>query len=84
LSKRWRYRLPLTFFGLSDKYIESVYEQFFVLKYHGGWSFIEAYNLPVKIRTWFLLRLQKQFEEEKQQMEKIKSKSKVKKPSTRR
>ncbi|HHZ97524.1 MAG TPA: hypothetical protein EYN67_18730 [Flavobacteriales bacterium] len=55
--------------------MESVYETFFVLKYHGGWSFIEAYNLPVKLRRWFLKRLEKQFKKEKQQMEKSKGKS---------
>ena len=59
-----------SFFGLSDKYAEKVYETFFLLKYHGGWSFTEAYNLPVVIRSWFLSRLVKQFEDEKQQMEK--------------
>ena len=47
----------------------NVYEQFFLLKYHGSWSFIEAYNLPVKLREWFLKRLQKQFEDEKKQQD---------------
>jgi hypothetical protein len=54
-------------FGLSDKYIESVYEELFLMKYHGGWSFFEAYSLPVQIRRWFLNRLVKQFEQEKKQ-----------------
>ena len=63
------YRLRSTFFGLSDKYIESVYEQFFYLKYYGGWSFIEAYNLPVKIRDWFVNRLTEQLKMEQQEME---------------
>ena len=75
MNKKWRYRLPLTFFGLGDNYIESVYEQFFLLKYHGGWSFIEAYNLPVTIRQWFLRRLDKQFEQEREAMEKSQKKS---------
>jgi len=39
------------------------------MKYHGGWSFIESYNLPVQIRRWFLSRLAKQFEDEKKDME---------------
>jgi len=34
------------------------------MKYHGGWSFIEAYNLPIKIRRWFLQRLSDQIEKE--------------------
>ena len=75
MSKKWRYRLPLTFFGLDDRYIENVYEQFFILKYHGGWSFIEAYNLPVGLRMWFVRRLEKQFEDEREAMEKKKKKS---------
>jgi hypothetical protein len=68
----------VSFFGLSEKYVASVYEQFFLLKHHGGWSFIEAYNLPVGLRVWFLNRLVKQFEEEKQQVEAAKKKSKRK------
>ena len=62
--------LAQTFFGLSDDYMEQVYEQFFLLKHHGGWSFIEAYNLPVGLRHWFVERLAKHFEEEKRQIEK--------------
>ncbi len=65
MSKIWRYRLPLTFFGLDSKYAESIYEHIFLLKYHGGWSFTEAYSLPVGLRTWFMERLKQQFEEEK-------------------
>ena len=37
--------------------MEAVYEQFFVLKYHGSWSFVEAYNLPVGLRRWFIEKL---------------------------
>jgi hypothetical protein len=50
--------------------MEGVYEQFFFLKYYGGWSFIEAYNLPVGLRKWFVKRLSDQMEKEKQAMEK--------------
>ena len=46
----------------------SVYEEFFVLKHHGGWSFFEAYNLPVALRRWFLERLAEQFEKENEQV----------------
>jgi len=63
-------------FGLSDKHIENVYEELFLLKYHGGWSFFEAYNLPVQIRRWFMQRLVKQFEKENKAMEDAKRKSK--------
>jgi hypothetical protein len=52
-----------SFFGLSDAYIESVYEELFLLKHYGGWSFFESYNLPIKIRRWFLKRLEKELAE---------------------
>ena len=64
MSRRWRCRLPLTFFGLSDEYVESVYDEMFNLKYHLGVSIFESYNLPIQIRRWFLRRIQKQFEDE--------------------
>jgi hypothetical protein len=44
--------------------MQNVYEQFFFLKYSGGWSFSEAYNLPVGLRKWFVERLMKQLEAE--------------------
>ena len=65
------------FFGLTNDYMQNVYEQFFVLKYHGGWSFIEAYSLPIGLRLWFVRRLQKQFEDEKEQYEEAKRKAKM-------
>tara|TARA_Y100001938_G_C8074664_1_gene425255 strand:+ start:1455 stop:1679 length:225 start_codon:yes stop_codon:yes gene_type:complete len=49
--------------------MENVYEQFFFLKYSGGWSFSEAYNLPVGLRKWFVDRLIKQLEQENEAIE---------------
>jgi hypothetical protein len=49
--------------------MQSVYEQFFFMKYAGGWSFIEAYNLPIGLRTWFVERLVKQIETENEAIE---------------
>ena len=49
--------------------MQNVYEQFFFLKYSGGWSFIEAYNLPVGLRKWFVERLIKQIETENEAIE---------------
>tara|TARA_Y100000592_G_C5419680_1_gene292508 strand:- start:595 stop:837 length:243 start_codon:yes stop_codon:yes gene_type:complete len=49
--------------------MENVYEQFFFLKYSGGWSFSEAYNLPVGLRNWFTQRLISQLEMEKKAIE---------------
>ena len=61
--------------------MENVYEQFFFLKYSGGWSFSEAYNLPIGLRDWFTKRLIKQLEAEKEAIESA-SKSKGGRSST--
>ena len=70
-----RSRSGSTFFGLNDEYMEAVYEQFFILKHHGGWSLTEAYNLPIGLRKWFIERLKKQFEDEAKEIEKARGKS---------
>tara|TARA_B100000683_G_scaffold232086_1_gene233941 strand:- start:21 stop:263 length:243 start_codon:yes stop_codon:yes gene_type:complete len=49
--------------------MENIYEQFFFLKYAGGWSFSEAYNLPIGLRRWFVQRLSKQLTDEKEAIE---------------
>ena len=56
--------------------MENIYEQFFFLKYYGGWSFIEAYNLPIGLRSLFVDRLKKQLESEEEAMKEAQSKSK--------
>ena len=56
--------LQPTFFGLTSEYHENIYEQFFFLKYHGGWGLMEAYNLPIKLREWFVKRLLRQKQDE--------------------
>jgi hypothetical protein len=60
----------LTFFGLSEEYIQNVYEEMFLLKYHGGWSLFELYNLPITLRRWFLQRLNEEIERQNEQIEK--------------
>ena len=55
--------------------MENVYEQFFFLKYSGGWSLSEAYNLPVGLRKWFVERLIKQLEAEKEAIDQASSPS---------
>ena len=65
MSRNWRCPLGQTFFGLTNKYMESVYEQIFSMMHHGNWSFSELYSLPVGLRYWFFNRLIKQFEDEK-------------------
>ena len=54
--------------------MQGVYEEFFVMKYYGGWSFFEAYNLPITIRRWFLKRLTDQIEKENEEIKKASQK----------
>jgi len=49
--------------------MQNIYEQFFYLKYSGGWSFSEAYNLPVGLRNWFTKRLAEQLKMEQEAAE---------------
>jgi len=70
MSKKWRFRFQRISFGLTEEYMENIYEQFFFLKYSGGWSFSEAYNLPVGLRRWFVERLLRQLEMEQEAIQK--------------
>ena len=54
--------------------MESVYEQFFYMKYYGGWSLFEMYNLPVGLRLWFVKKLSQQLEKEADEMKKAQRK----------
>ena len=49
--------------------MQDIYEQFFFLKYSGGWSFSEAYSLPIGLREWFVERLVKQLKDESEAIE---------------
>jgi len=64
MKRRWRCHCPQTFFGLSSEYQENIYEQFFYLKYYGGFSLFESYNLPIGLRQWFVKKLIDQLKEE--------------------
>jgi hypothetical protein len=57
--------LGQTFFGLTANYINSVYEQIFLVMMHGKFSFFELYAFPVGLRNWFSKRLNQHFEEMK-------------------
>jgi hypothetical protein len=59
--------------------MKNVYEAFFFLKHRGGWSFIEAYNLPIQLRSWFVKRLIKHLEDENEAIKKARNKSRTKK-----
>ncbi len=47
------------------------------MKYYGGWSFIEAYSLPVGLRNWYYKQLAERKKEEQKEYEKAAGTSKV-------
>jgi|TARA_R110000851_G_scaffold46792_1_gene113820 hypothetical protein len=49
--------------------MQDIYEQFFFMQYKGRWSFIEAYNLPIGLRRWFVFKLVEQLQAEKEALE---------------
>lgn len=61
-KKKWRCRLLRHFFGLSEEYMETVYEEIFLMQYYGIFAFSEAYCLPIGLRSWYLNKLKKQFD----------------------
>jgi hypothetical protein len=58
------FRLRTSFFGLSPEYKEGVWEEIFALKYFGGFSIMESYNMPTQLRRSMVKRLETQLEKE--------------------
>lgn len=53
------------FFGLGPSDQDIFLEPAFLLMYYGGFSFTEAWNLPVTWRRWFIERINAEFEKSK-------------------
>ena len=60
-----------TFFGLTNDYMKNIYDVFFSMKLHGGWSFIEAYNLPVGLRDYYFKKLIEHYEKQNKEYDKL-------------
>ena len=54
------------FFGLTPNDKDLFLEQIFVLVYHMGFSYDNAYKLPVWQRFWFINRLKEEFKQAKE------------------
>ena len=62
------------FFGLAPDHMKRVHEQIFYLVQHGNWNYFDVYDLPVTIRSWFVERLSKHFDDKNKELEKLKKK----------
>jgi len=54
------------FFGLTANDKDLFLEHIFVLVYHLGFDYNDAYNLPVWQRFWFINRLKEEFKQAKE------------------
>ena len=69
--------LDWTFFGLTPKYKLILQEELFDLIYYGkGFSYTEAYNLPIYLRKFFIRKITKIFKDRNKAEEKAFKKSK--------
>ena len=59
--------MVLHFFGLTPEYKEVYLEYIFILMYHLGFTYKDAYNTPIGIRKWFIDRLAKEFKKANEQ-----------------
>ena len=79
-----------TFFGLTQKYKLQKADQIFDLTYHsnGAFSYTEVYNMPVYMRTYYIRKLNKLFEDQNKEhekaMKKMQSKSRASAPKMKR
>ena len=48
------------FFGLTPSDKESFLDQIFALMYYMGFSYVDAYNIPIWQRHWFIKRINKE------------------------
>jgi hypothetical protein len=46
----------------------------FYLKYYGGFSLFETYNLPIQLRRWFMNKLSEQLTKESEEIKKANKK----------
>jgi hypothetical protein len=54
------------FFGLTASDKDLFLEHIFILVYHLGFTYKDAYNLPVWQRFWFINRLKEEFKQAKE------------------
>ena len=75
-----------TFFGLTPNYRVKKQEQIFDLVYHsqGGFTYQDVYNMPVYLRTFYILKMSKMFKDQKKQHDKQLKKSQARQKSTPR
>ena len=59
--RRSRYPWGSSFFGLTpENKVDVLLEPLFLLQYYSGFTYVEAYNLPVAYKRWWIDRISKE------------------------
>ena len=73
---RWVFQWVPRFFGLTPNSKDLYLEQIYILMYHLGFTYQDAYKCPVWQRFWFINRFKKELEDAKQQNQNAQMQSK--------
>ena len=73
---RWVFQWVPHFFGLTPSNKDLYLEQIYILMYHLGFTYQDAYKCPVWQRFWFINRFKKELEDAKQQNQNAQMQSK--------
>jgi len=81
----WQSLWLSSFFGLQPQDKPDLHNQIFSLIFHsrGGFTHSEVYNMPTYLRFYYIKRLEKEYQDEKEEYNKQKKKrtpTKVKRP----
>ena len=83
---KFRFPSDWTFFGLTQECKLSLHKQIFDLVFHGagGFTYTDVLNMPVYLRTFYILKMSKMFKDQKKQHDKQLKKSQARQKSTPR
>ena len=78
MTAELRCRLMPTFFGLTQEYKLNIHKTIFALVTHGrgGWTWSDVYALPIYLRNFYILEMNKVISAEKAEINKATQKPK--------
>ena len=71
IEGRWTYRLLSISFGLTTSHREYIWEEVFICVYYGHLSFVDAYNMPIHRRKWWIRKINEVVEKQNQQQNEV-------------
>ena len=68
---RWTYRLLSISFGLTTEHREYIWEEVFICVYYGHLNFVDAYNIPIHRRKWWIRKINEVIEKQNKQQNEV-------------